>query len=72
MTPQPVSQKTRRPFRIRIKTEHGLTFMARVKRWRVFTRGLFFRTDAPARRNFHILRTVTLPAVEGRGHDLPA
>ena len=46
--------------------------MARVKRWRVFHARSVFQTDAPARRNFHILRSATWPAVAGGGHDLLA
>ena len=39
--------------------------MARVKRWRVFHALSVLGTDAPARRNFHILRSATLPAAAG-------
>lgn len=72
LAPQAASQKTYQPYCIRVKTEHGLTFMAQSKRWHVFHAQSVFRTDAPARRNFHILRSATLPAVAGGGHDLLA
>ena len=46
--------------------------MARVKRWRVFHAQSVLGTGAPARRDFHILRSATLPAVARDGHDLLA
>ena len=72
LAPQAASQKTCQPCCIEVKTEHDLTLMARVKRWRVFHARSVLGTDAPARRNFHILRSATLPVVAGAGHDLLA
>jgi len=48
-----------------------LTFMTWVKRWRVFHARSVLGTDAPARRDFHILRSTTLHAVAGAAPTSP-